>query len=70
VPRLLFYAVLAILAAMWMRRLALGRGESATTPGKGGTRAVKGMPQRLVCGACGTSYEPLTNGWLCPQCHR
>jgi rubredoxin len=55
---------------MWMRRLALGRGESATTPGKGGTRAVKGMPQRLVCGACGTSYEPLTNGWLCPQCHR
>jgi Zn finger protein HypA/HybF involved in hydrogenase expression len=66
VPRLLFYAFLAILAAMWMRRLAAGR--SASTAPKG-PRVAKGMPQRLVCGACGKEYEPLTNGWLCPQCH-
>ncbi|HKP55747.1 MAG TPA: hypothetical protein VJV78_03440 [Polyangiales bacterium] len=66
-PRLLFIAVLAVLGAMWLRRLSLQR--SSDTNGKG-QRAARGMPQRLVCGACGKEYEPLTNGWLCPQCHR
>jgi hypothetical protein len=68
VPRLLFYAVLAILAAMWMRRLSLAR--SSGDGGGKSPRVARGMPQRLVCGACGKEYEPLTNGWLCPQCHR
>jgi Zn finger protein HypA/HybF involved in hydrogenase expression len=55
-----------MLAAMWIRRLSR---ERSSDTGKG-QRVVRGMPQRLVCGACGKEYEPLTNGWLCPQCHR
>jgi hypothetical protein len=68
VPRLLFYAFLAILAAMWMRRLSAQR--TAGGPASKGQAGVKGMPRLLVCGACGKDYEPLTQGWLCPHCQR
>jgi predicted amidophosphoribosyltransferase len=63
----LFYALLAILAAMWMRRLSASAQRSGGPASKGQTFA-KGMPRQLVCGACGKDYEPLKQGWLCPHC--
>jgi hypothetical protein len=68
VPRLLFYALLAVLVVTWIRRFA--RRANLPSSSGSGSGVVKGMPQRLVCGACGKEYEPLTNGWLCPICHK
>jgi Zn finger protein HypA/HybF involved in hydrogenase expression len=67
VPRLLFYVVLAVVVVTWIRRFAAKRSDA---PSSGGAGVVRGMPRRLVCGACGKEYEPLTNGWLCPSCHK
>ena len=69
-PRLLFYAVLAVLVVTWIRRFANNRRGNIPSNSGGGQGVVKGMPRRLVCGACGKEYEPLTNGWLCPVCHK
>ena len=70
-PRLLFYAILAILAAVWMRRLsASARAQQSSGPADKGQAFVKGMPRQLVCGACGKDYEPLIHGWLCPHCQK
>lgn len=65
-PRLLFYVVLAVVVVTWIRRFAAKRSDAPTSSGA----SVRGMPRRLVCGACGKEYEPLTNGWLCPNCHK
>jgi rubrerythrin len=27
-----------------------------------------GPPQQLVCGECGTEFEPDKSGWICPKC--
>jgi rubrerythrin len=27
-----------------------------------------GAPERLVCGACGTEFDPEKSGWICPKC--
>ena len=60
---------LAVLIAVWVRRLARRIGPASSSAG-GNQAMAKGMPQRLVCGACGKEYDPLSNGWLCPQCHK
>ena len=62
-PRLLFYVVLAVIVVLWLQRVARSR---AKTPAKLDPH----MPKQLVCGACGSEYDPQKNGWLCPQCHK
>ena len=27
-----------------------------------------GPPEQLVCGECGTAFEPDKSGWICPKC--
>jgi hypothetical protein len=35
-------------------------------PSKGGVP--RGSPRALVCGDCGTQFEPAKDGWKCPSC--
>jgi hypothetical protein len=30
--------------------------------------APRGAPRALVCGDCGTQFEPNKDGWVCPSC--
>lgn len=63
-PRLLFYVVLTVIAVLLLQRLARARARNAATAPD------PHMPKTLVCGACGSVYDPQKSGWLCPQCHK
>lgn len=37
-------------------------------PERGPRRVSRGAPRALVCGECGTQFEPQAQGWNCPTC--
>jgi predicted amidophosphoribosyltransferase len=63
VPRLLFYVALGVIIVLWLQRVARQRRQTSSAKDLG-------MPEHLVCGACGRQYDPQKNGWICPQCHK
>ncbi|MFI5306694.1 MAG: hypothetical protein ACHQ53_05035 [Polyangiales bacterium] len=60
--RLLIVIALLVFVVLVARR----GGKLRSTP-KGRVGA-GGLPQRLVCGACGAEFEPEKSGWICPKC--
>jgi rubrerythrin len=61
--------VIIIVFLVALRRLfasSLPRGDSASRPPA--KRAPRGAPRSLVCGDCGTQFEPGKEGWVCPSC--
>ena len=63
-PRLLFYVALFTVVVLWaMRYVKLRVGGPRPTAAQ---RAR--MPKQLVCGACGTAYDPHQSSWICPKC--
>lgn len=58
-----------ILVLTALRRLgassASRREQQSKPPAK---RPPRGTPRSLVCGDCGTQFEPVKDGWVCPSC--
>ena len=60
--RLLIVIALIVFVGLLARRGGKLRPTQRSRVGTGG------MPERLVCGACGAEFEPEKSGWLCPKC--
>jgi rubrerythrin len=67
VPRLLFYVALFTVVVLWAMRYLKSRGGQVRPPRASGAPSAR-MPKELVCGACGTAYDPHKSSWICPKC--
>jgi rubrerythrin len=67
--RLLIVVALIVFVVLAARRALLKARAQAQRPHRtGDERRPIGPPERLVCGACGTEFEPDKSGWICPKC--
>ena len=67
--RLLIVAGLILFVVIATRRARNEAGKEPRRRRKSGSgRRSIGPPERLVCGACGTEFDPEESGWICPKC--
>jgi rubrerythrin len=66
----LFLVVALIAFVIWSVRRARRQGERFEQRMREMRRSERplGPPEQLVCGACGTAFEPDKSGWICPKC--
>jgi hypothetical protein len=63
---LLLFGLVAFLVHSVRRALTAGR--QADGPRQPRERGGSLPPERLVCGACGSEFNPDQSGWICPKC--
>jgi rubrerythrin len=57
-----------LLAVRTLRKSVFPREERPPRVPRGPSSTARGAPRALVCGECGTQFEPQEGGWICPKC--